>query len=191
VRALDQIETLHLSTKFAHDKIKQKSSKYFRMYHVRNMAKIIRLTPAAIHRQTCIQTFTPLISLTSRMQILFATSVMCFLVLLWAGVAIARHIRKGPRRANTSTAGDSLSSSAPETIHQTIRQITASKVWNTPSVAVEIPPAHAANSVLRKPPYSVNAERLDWAYFNKDYGDLTDPYEHPTPRFRTNIATRR
>jgi hypothetical protein len=155
------------------------------------MAKLFLLTPVAIHSQTCIQTFTPLVSFPSRMQILFATSVLCFLALLGAGVAIARHIRKGPRRAIASAGGHSLPSSAPETIHQTIRQITASKVWNTPLVAVEIAPAHAPNSALRKPPYSVNAERLDWAYFNKDYGDLTDPYEHPSRRARINIATKR
>jgi len=30
-------------------------------------------------------------------------------------------------------------------------------------------------------------ERLDWAYFNKDLGDLTDPYQ--TPRIRANSRT--
>ncbi len=32
------------------------------------------------------------------MQILFIISILCFFVLLWAGVAIARHIRAGHKR---------------------------------------------------------------------------------------------
>jgi hypothetical protein len=33
---------------------------------------------------------------------------------------------------------------------------------------------------LRKPPVSINGnkiERLDWEHFNKDLGDLSDPYQ--------------
>jgi hypothetical protein len=44
-----------------------------------------------------------------------------------------------------------------------------------------------ATSAVRRPPVSVAAptnsgSRTDWAYFNKDMGDLTDPV--PSPRFK-------
>jgi hypothetical protein len=64
-----------------------------------------------------------------------------------------------------------------------VQTITAKKSWNTPSQTVEIHPAPEANPTLgaRKSPQPAHAvtagsERVDWAYFNKDFGDLTDPY---------------
>lgn len=77
--------------------------------------------------------------------------------------------------------------------HQSIQEITANKTWNTPSKLVEIAPA--ADGALfgkRKGPHSarpVAEERLDWAYFNKDYGDLTDPYQSRRVRVRSGAKS--
>jgi len=74
----------------------------------------------------------------------------------------------------------------------------ASKSWNQPPDLITLRPDPESQRVpdepaidpefgARKLPqssYRIGSERLDWAYFNKDLGDLTDPYE--IPRLRAN-----
>ena len=131
------------------------------------------------------------------MQILFAISILCFIALLWAGFAITRHIRLGRKR--TAVAAFSrrdfahhLYAAAEETRvpravrHQSVRDVTARKSWNAAApAAVQIPPSfdeERAGTIdgRRKSPQSSQShapERLDWFYFNKDAGDLSDPYQ--------------
>lgn len=76
---------------------------------------------------------------------------------------------------------------------QSIKEITANKAWNSPSSLVEIPPVDGQLAMIgrRKSPQSehhVAEERLDWAYFNKDYGDLSDPY--PSRPFRARSGAK-
>jgi hypothetical protein len=154
------------------------------------------------------------------MQILFAISILCSAALVWAGVAIARHIHKG-RATHTSTSvapsdfaqhlfrAAAISSDDEgerfhihRTVpHQTLQEITAKKRWNQPPESVTVHPSPELRADLnlnaaeplkgkRKSPQASHqggVERLDWAYFNKDMGDLTDPYQ--TPRIRANSRT--
>jgi len=126
-------------------------------------------------------------------QIIFAISIACFLALIGAAVAIVRHVRVSHRQRSRPAPPrpsftDHLHAAAeygtirsPRLVpHQTVKGITAKKNWNAPSLAMEIHPAEISGK--RKSPQSAHAapvassERVDWAYFNKDFGDLTDPY---------------
>ena len=143
------------------------------------------------------------------MQILFAISVLCFFGILWAAIALARHIRS---IQSQNLSGISLQPdfkhhlfSAPETfpsihtpLHQSVRDITANKQWTLPPQPVRmrrssgwgVEPARIA-PVVRKSPQPARygpMELLDSAYFNKDMGDLTDPYQ--PPRLRANDRNR-
>lgn len=146
------------------------------------------------------------------MQTLFAISVVCFLALVWAGIAVARHIRNG-HKLNASDvqsgfaqhlfqASAETTLTEPRSVRlQNIRDITAKKSWNQPPEVITVRPSpelrlnpdpFAAESFDGKrkspqPSHQSGSERLDWAYFNKDFGDLTDPYE--TPRLRANSRT--
>ena len=129
-------------------------------------------------------------------QILFAISVLCLLALIGAGVAIARHVRAAHRHNRTpappapsftqhlhaAAAYGTLRS--PRVVpHQSVQGITAKKSWNTPSQSVEIHPTaeHGFTAGKRKSPqpahlgFTNSSDRVDWAHFNKDFGDLTDP----------------
>ena len=145
------------------------------------------------------------------MQMLFAISIICFLVAVWAGVAVVRRIRAGQQPDRTSSsrridfsqhlysAVEDQNSIEPRKFpYQTLRDITAKKSWNQLSDAVPARSNHQMQTDLqhsvseelpleRKPPQSshrVGSERLDWTYFNKDLGNLTDL--HQTPRLRAN-----
>jgi hypothetical protein len=134
--------------------------------------------------------------------ILFAISIACFLALIGTAAAIVRHIRRSNRFRQTPAPprpsfGEHLHAAteygfirSPRAVpHQTVQGITAKKSWNTPSQAVEIHPDAEHSPVFgkRKSPQSVQAaaissgERADWAHFNKDFGDLTDPYTSRRP----------
>ncbi len=77
------------------------------------------------------------------------------------------------------------------TLHQSVHDITANKQWSMPTQSTRTrrlhlfpgPPnnsAHTSNTALRKPPQAArhgNIELINPAYFSKDLGDLTDPYE--------------
>jgi hypothetical protein len=142
-------------------------------------------------------------------QILFAISFACLLVLTGAAVAIVRHVRTSHRKNRIpAPPGPSFSQHfnaatqygavrSPRLVpHQTVQAITAKKGWNKPSQIVEIHPAPAeANPTLgaRKAPQPARAvpagsERVDWAHFNKDFGDLTDPYTS-RPRKVSGVRT--
>jgi len=146
-------------------------------------------------RIKCISLCT-LVSFSRLMQILFAISILCFMALLWAGFAIARHIRRGHERTEVDTSSrrdfaQHLYTAAEETRlprvvrHQSVRDVTARKSWNTAATAVQIPPSFNEERTgtmdgWRKSPQSSQSrspERLDWVYFNKDAGDLSDPYQ--------------
>ena len=143
------------------------------------------------------------------MLILFAISIACFIALVWAGVAITRHIAVGHKGGRTVKEfhGDFAfhlfaATEIGETRHpravrpQTMRDVAARKGWNSAPASIEIHPAHEENASSsmqgrRKSPQTSHhgaPERLDWAYFNKDAGDLTDPYQ--TRRFRATSGTR-
>jgi hypothetical protein len=140
------------------------------------------------------------------MQILFAISILCFIALVWAGVAIARHIAAGHKSEGTAQ-GDFAHHLFTATAHQdtrrprvvqpqTMRDVAAKKGWNASPAPIEVHPTHEESSPSvvsgrRKSPQTSHqgaSERLDWAYFNKDAGDLTDPYQ--TRRFRDNSGAR-
>jgi hypothetical protein len=139
------------------------------------------------------------------MQILFAISIICFVALVWAGVAIARHIAAGHKGGLTAkqshgdfehhlfAAAENHETRRPRAVHpQTVRDVAAKKGWNSAPAPVEIHPSNDQSVALtmhgrRKSPQTFHhggTERLDWAYFNKDAGDLTDPYQ--TRRFGGN-----
>jgi len=90
---------------------------------------------------------------------------------------------------------------------QTVGQVLAKKSWNQPRPeVVTIRPdsdpqlAYDQRAVesfagriepSRKPPQTAHQKewrRVDWAFFNKDLGDLSDPYR--TPRLRANSGDR-
>ena len=144
------------------------------------------------------------------MQILFVISVLCFVGILLAAIALARHIRSSRLRRESDlsivpdfkqhffSASEASSIHGAITrhnpIHQSVSDITANKQWTLPpqplrmrrtptlpEQPVRTPPAP------RKSPQPARygpMELLDSAYFNKDMGDLTDPYQ--PPRLRAN-----
>jgi hypothetical protein len=137
------------------------------------------------------------------MQILFAISVLCFLGILWAAIALARHIRSSRLRDDPGVSQPDFKHhlfSASETpsaiirpnpIHQSVHDITANKQWSLPPQPARMrrPPTQRDEPVriARKSPQPARygpMELLDSAYFNKDMGDLTDPYQ--PPRLRAN-----
>ena len=133
--------------------------------------------------------------------ILFAISIVSFLALIGAVAAIVHHIRSNDGLSRypappRPSFGEHLHAAAeygavrsPRLVpHQTVQGITAKKSWNTPSQTVEIHPDAEHSPVFgrRKSPQSVQAaamgsERADWTHFNKDFGDLTDPYTSRRP----------
>jgi hypothetical protein len=76
-------------------------------------------------------------------------------------------------------------------LHQSVQDITANKQWSMPPQPTRTRrlqvfpaplenPTSGSNIALRKPPQATrhgNMELIDSAYFSKDLGDLTDPYE--------------
>ena len=154
------------------------------------------------------------------MQILFAISVLCFLAVVWAAIAFARHIKAGalqnvPTVAKENYFREHLRGVAepasqpsfsnierhfePEplplrtrqfTLHQSAHEISIHKQWTMPSRStrtrrLEVNSAApgklnlTSNTALRKPPQAArhgNMELLDPTYFNKDLGDLRDPF---------------
>ncbi|MBS1798726.1 MAG: hypothetical protein JSS95_02765 [Acidobacteria bacterium] len=141
--------------------------------------------------------------------ILFVISVICFFALAGTAIVIVRHVRAGQRRSAVTAppepsftqhlyAATEYGSARPprQVPHQTVQGITAKKAWNAPSQSVEIHPA-AEEPVAgkRKSPQPVHSQRaqfagnrVDWDYFNKDYGDLSDP--HPSRPVRAASGSR-
>jgi hypothetical protein len=166
------------------------------------------------------------------MRILFAITALCLLVLLWAGLAIRRHIRGAAReraqkrpqppvtavlevelksdlRSDHAESGFFGSISDPQPARNTISRtrtavresairaaVTAVPIFEPAAIeavqAARAPERAAEPSVqpgkipavneFRKPPVSISDgtfQRLDLAHFNKDLGDLSDPYQIP------------
>jgi hypothetical protein len=142
--------------------------------------------------------------------VLFIISIVCFAALVGAAIAMVRHVKTGQSQAGTAVPPEPSFSQhlyaaaeygsnrvARQVRHQTVQGITAKKAWNVPSQSIEIHPAGDEQPIAgkRKSPQSVHAqraefagERLDWAHFNKDYGDLTDP--HPSRPIRAASGSR-
>lgn len=149
------------------------------------------------------------------MLILYAISILTFFAVLWAALAFARHIKSKsyskseqqklsivPRQ--TEFRQHLYSAAVTETpqirhndLHQSVRDITANKSWNMPPKStqakrsvVQLPRIGSpSRQSTRKPPQAARHGAMafiDPAYFNKDSGDLTDPYQ--PPRIRSNEA---
>jgi len=175
------------------------------------------------------------------MRVLFAITALCLLVLLWAGLAIRRHIRAAAReraernapparevfeaelrkelqtqRANTGFyrgQPDNLSDPRPgrhaSGLRPSVRDsavraaiVAAAKESivsyepaagsapvsaSAPAAEPQTEPAAEETSESRKQPVSISGitmERLDRAHFNKDLGDLSDPYQIPRSAIR-------
>jgi hypothetical protein len=162
-------------------------------------------------RLICTNLYT-LISFSWLMQTLFALSIVCLLVLIGAGIALARHLRANRQPSTTLSllqrddfaqhlfeAAKVENSPEPRKLpYQTLQDIAAKKSWNQPPGTVTLLPSHELRPdfprlaaeplpLNRKPPQisrRVGSERLDWAYFNKNRGGLTDSYQ--TPGIRAN-----
>ncbi len=137
------------------------------------------------------------------MVILFAISMISFLALFAALIAALKYVQRtavevssspSPRRVGTlysfpETPPPSARSNLSP--HQTVADISPRKTpdwgfmappsrmhrpWRPPVLTAAPPPQ---TSGRKGPQYSHfgRGQRLDWAYFNKDLGDLSDPYE--------------
>jgi hypothetical protein len=150
------------------------------------------------------------ILISGNMQILFAISALCFIGILCAAIALARHIRSSRLRRDSDLSivpdfkqhlfsASEVSSThgaltRPNPIHQSVSDITANKQWTLPPQPIRMrrtptPPEQPVRiaPTPRKSPQPARygpMELIDSAYFNKDMGDLTDPYQ--PPRLRAN-----
>jgi hypothetical protein len=141
------------------------------------------------------------------MQILFVLSIACLLILVWVGIALARHLRANRQPSTTLSllqrddfaqhlfeAAEVENSPGPRKVpHQTLQDIAAKKSWNQVPGTVTVLPSQELRSDSpqsideqpppnRKPPQTsrrVGSERLDWAYFNKNRDDLIASYQTP------------
>jgi hypothetical protein len=138
------------------------------------------------------------------MGVLFAISVLCLCAVIWVSVSIAR-IALASRRRPLSRLADGFTEVFFTDKMQQIRGHSdgvrqAPAALHPPSGSAAAPPVpppapvaaplfeHAA---LRKGPQPAIAGatyRADWDYFNKDLGDLTDPYEN-IPRSRSEARS--
>jgi hypothetical protein len=109
------------------------------------------------------------------MGILFAISIFAFCALLWAAVSIARHIRATKPAEEPFVAVETQKPTQP----RVISPVTPFEPEATLPVNGRAP---AAPTRPRRPS-TVPSNRMDWAYFNKDLGDLNDSPQ--TSRSRT------
>jgi hypothetical protein len=173
------------------------------------------------------------------MRILFAITALCFLVLLWAGLAIRRHVlaaarereqrRERPQatavievelkhelRTAHAEAGffgivtdpqasrhisrpkpgvrDSAIFAAMTSV-PIFQPVQAPKVPEPMPVEPPVESSEAsAVTEFRRPSAAISGakiERLDWAHFNKDMGDLSDPYQVPRTANSSSAARNR
>src|SRR5277367_298996 len=72
------------------------------------------------------------------MQILFLISALCFAGILWAALALARHIKTSRRHSAATTPSPTsfkdhlLAATETTPIHQSVHDITANKQWTLP-----------------------------------------------------------
>lgn len=169
------------------------------------------------------------------MRVLFVISVVCFLALAWAVLAMVRHARSNARTGSEQRPGhrefefslrDALDADIervkprpraldgqnvirrrpgtadflspledsvpmPMLVHRPESPKSPATPYRVASAAAgSIANGRMADTTGRKSPQPVRLsglhQRLDRAYFNKDLGDLTDPYEPP---LRANGST--
>jgi hypothetical protein len=109
------------------------------------------------------------------MQTLFLISILCFLALAWAGIAIARHIRASHKTVKAQAES-----------HDFEQQLFAA----TEQMAKNGSPAQATHSRRRFPSSHHDlSERSDRISPNKDFGDLSDPYSRPVRAISRDRAT--
>ncbi len=113
------------------------------------------------------QTTPRLVSLVAVMRILFAISVLSFLALVWATIAIVRHIRKNAGSAVPLAAAPGNAHASMQTLHS------GSTVNGEPLM-----PNRA------KPASYTSRQRHDRTYASKDSGNLLDPAARASTRPR-------
>jgi hypothetical protein len=145
------------------------------------------------------------------METLFLISALCFLAVLWAAIALARHIKRAAQREAIRDLHLPAQPAAPITefrqhmeatadpitprlrhfgLHQTAQEISANKSWDLPIKISSFSrrssrPLDQPRTPARKPPQPARhgpMALLDPAYFSKDAGDLSDPYQPPRSR---------
>ncbi len=141
--------------------VKWKTSGLKRRYTVSYLQPSWQARPVTHLRISCTNPF-PLVILAKGMQILFAISALCFIGILWAALALARHIKAGRLNnpltpahpdfkhhlfaalaplppTHSATHLTSASTTRPTTIlHQSVRDITAKKQWTLPPQAMHM-----------------------------------------------------
>ncbi len=126
------------------------------------------------------------------MDALFFISVACFFALFVAALAIARHVRieRTHRKKDREDVQriDPRARDRPSLLRreatQSVQNLSQVK---EPDWRFLVSDAHEEelSRRLRKPPVSTHADRLqrlNLTHFNKDPGDLSDPYQPPTTR---------
>lgn len=132
------------------------------------------------------------------MLVLFAISVLCLCAVLWSAVSIARHVlqtqqrRRRPARAPQQGLVEVFFDDKMQQLGEhaaMTHQAAASRpafAWETLPARQRATAALEESAVLFEPPVQRKSPqpaaagapyRADWDYFNKDLGDLTDPYE--------------
>ncbi len=150
------------------------------------------------------------------MRTLFTISLLCLCALLWAAISIARHIRTTKRRrrgdprppspfnevlfeGKQQQIRDHAAVAASQTIQVTPPKPQAPRSYPSAQAAARLAQAplpiritEAEAPAAKKAPqpvvFSREHQRLDWDYFNKDLGDLSDPYQ---PKSEAKDGTRR
>ena len=126
------------------------------------------------------------------MQILFAISMLCFFALLGAILALIKRAMLVQRLLArgfpvASTEAMALKPATRSHSHQDVHNMAPHKHpdWRFMVNADRADTSsRSLPTSLRKSPQSTSfgtRNRLDWAYFNKDLGDLSDPYEPQRP----------
>ena len=143
------------------------------------------------------------------MRIMFAISVVAFVALLWAFISTAQHIRRARRRRKLASSSDFATPaetksqqpppaetgnpsqrfplSSPRSVRFNESPTPEPSTGPPPPPRPEPPkPSSMINSRPATSPFA--GERQDWAYFNKDMGDLSDPA--PSRRYKDRSRSR-
>ena len=139
------------------------------------------------------------------MGILYAISILAFAALLWAALSVARHIRHShstdetvvpptPPPAPGNRPFLDPRSSTPQKPTRPFEFFDPREFQSYPTQHRPVPqpvveelqthdlPIHGVRRQPRPAPATPVSDRIDWAYFNKDLGDLNDP--EPSNRLR-------
>jgi hypothetical protein len=111
------------------------------------------------------------------MRTLFAISIVAVLALLWASISIAQYISRARQRRRA------LNDRVKELPGATLISADYDQDFAAQAIAGE----DLAEHHPPPPDAERKSERADLAYFNKDMGDLSDPYQ--APRIRTKTRT--